>query len=118
MQFDPMSPIWLQVMRALEGEIVSGKRHPGQKLPGVRDLALAYAINPNTAAHVYQEMEKAGLCETRRGMGTFVTQNAQRIEALRRETARQAVQRFLRRMEGLGVSRREAARIILEEVQE
>lgn len=71
MQFDPMSPIWLQVMTALKTDIAVGKRLPGEKLPGGRDLALAFSINPNTAARVYQELEKEGLCETRRGMGTY-----------------------------------------------
>ena len=40
MQFDPMSPIWLQVMKAIETDIVTGRRPPGSKLPGGRDLAL------------------------------------------------------------------------------
>ena len=115
MQFDPMRPIWLQVMNAIETEIVTGARPPGEKLPGGRDLAVTYSINPNTAARVYQELEKAGLCETRRGMGTFVTQDAERIAALRTELARQAVKEFLQKVESLGVSREEVALIISEE---
>ena len=75
MQYDPNTPIWLQVMTLLKTDIVTGKSAPGSKLPGGRDLALKYTINPNTAARVYQELEKAGLCETRRGLGTFVTKN-------------------------------------------
>ena len=82
MQFDPMTPIWLQVMTAIQTDIVTGKRQPGEKLPGGRDLALEFSINPNTAARVYQELEKEGLCETRRGLGTFVTGNRDRILAL------------------------------------
>ncbi len=115
MQFDPMTPIWLQVKRALETDIVSGLRPPGEKLPGGRDLALQYSINPNTAARVYQELEKDGLCETRRGMGTYVTGSMERIAALRREMAEKAIQEFLSKMSVLGVSRQEAARMILKE---
>ncbi|MBR4360487.1 MAG: GntR family transcriptional regulator [Clostridia bacterium] len=115
MQFDPMSPIWLQVMTALKTDIAVGKRLPGEKLPGGRDLALAFSINPNTAARVYQELEKEGLCETRRGMGTYVTGDADRIAAVRWEMARQAAERFLSTMDTLGVSRQEAARLILKE---
>ena len=115
MQFDPMRPIWLQVMGDIEGTIVSGERQPGEKLPGGRELAMHYGINPNTAARVYQELEKAGLCETRRGMGTYVTDDPAHIEALRQEMARQAVHDFLRKVKTLGVSREEAARLILKE---
>ena len=115
MQFDPMSPIWLQVMTAIGTDIATGKRAPGDKLPGGRDLALQYAINPNTAARVYQELEKEGLCETRRGMGTYVTQDEERIAAFREQMARDAVRQFLSAMGALGYSRKEAARIISEE---
>ena len=115
MQYDPTRPIWLQVMSALETEIVSGLRGPGEKLPGGRDLALRFEINPNTAARVYQEMEKKGITETRRGMGTYVTQSQDRILSLRAELVRQAVQDFLAKMNALGVSRQEAAQAIMKE---
>ena len=115
MQFDPMRPIWLQVMGDIEASIATGIRKPGEKLPGGREIAVQYGINPNTASRVYQELEKAGLCETRRGMGTFVTQDEARILALRGELGRIAVEQFLKKMEELGISRKEAAQIILEE---
>lgn len=112
MHFDPMIPIWLQVMTAIETDIASGKRPPGEKLPGGRDLALQYAINPNTAARVYQELEKEGLCETRRGMGTFVTGDEEKIRALREDMARSALGNYLDTMRMLGYSRQEAARLM------
>ena len=95
MEFDANRPIWLQVMKALEMDVITGRRKPGEKLPGGRDLALSYGINPNTAARVYQELERANLCETRRGMGTFVTE--------------------LRSMAQLGETPESAARMILKE---
>ena len=115
MQYEPNSPIWLQVMRAFQTDIARGKRQPGDKLPGGREMALQYGINPNTAARVYQELEREGLCETKRGLGTFVTDSRDRISALRRELARQATAKFLNDIERLGISRQEAARMILEE---
>ncbi|MBQ7656339.1 MAG: GntR family transcriptional regulator [Clostridia bacterium] len=115
MEFDATRPIWLQVMNALEMDIITGKRRPGEKLPGGRDLALSFGINPNTAARVYQELEKAGLCETRRGMGTFVTGDEARIAAGRDAFIRQTVREFLDRMALLGETPRSAAQIILRE---
>jgi GntR family transcriptional regulator len=38
----------------------------------VRQLAVALRINANTVARVYAELEKTGVLETRRGVGTFV----------------------------------------------
>ena len=48
-------------------------------------------------------------------MGTFVSQDEARITAMRSELGRMAVEQFLKKMEGLGISRKEAAQIILEE---
>ena len=115
MDFEPNRPIWLQVMTALETDIVTGKRPPGDKLPGGRELALQFAINPNTAARVYQELEKAGLCETRRGLGTFVTADTQRIAALRDALALEAVRAFLDRMRTLGISPAQASEWITQQ---
>ncbi len=115
MHFDSNRPIWLQVMGDLEVSIVTGLSQPGQKLPGSRDLAQSYGINPNTAIRVYQELEKSGLCETRRGLGTFVTENTDRIATLRTDLARHAIHEFIGKISILGVSRQEAARLILEE---
>ena len=115
MKFDPNRPIWLQVMAEIRNEIVTGDKPPGSKLPGGRDLALIYGINPNTAARVYQELEKEGLCETRRGLGTFVTEDAARIAALRSEMAREAVREFLGRMSRLGIAPEEVARMMRNE---
>ena len=117
MQYDPNAPIWLQVMTALKTDIVTGRRPPGEKLPGGRELALQYTINPNTAARVYQELEKEGLCETKRGLGTFVTGDVQRIQKLREELARSAMEQYLAKMRLLGYSPEEAARLILKEEQ-
>ena len=115
MKFDPNQPIWLQVMNDLRIGIVSGLRPPGSKLPGGRDLALSYSINPNTAARVYQELEREGLCETRRGLGTFVTEDAERVAALRRDLARSAVREFMEKMSQLGIDAKKASEMILTE---
>ena len=115
MNFDPMSPIWLQVATRLKQQIVTGELPPGSKLPGGRDLALQYGINPNTAARIYQEMEREGLCQTQRGLGTFVTEDGGTIRRLREDMARQAVSRFLQDLSGLGLTREEAIRLIQKE---
>ena len=115
MNFDPMIPIWLQVVTRIKQQIVTGELPPGLKLPGGRDLALQYGINPNTAARIYQELEREGLCLTQRGLGTFVTESRETVEALRVKMARQAVSRFLSDLSGLGLTRSDAIELIQKE---
>ena len=115
MYFDPMKPIWLQVATELKQQIVTGALSPGSKLPGGRDLAVAFGINPNTAARIYQELEREGICRTRRGLGTFGTEDGDRIRRMKEEMARNAVERFMKELAGLGLSREEAVRIMMGE---
>jgi len=114
MEYDPMNPIWLQVANRIKGSIATGAIGPGEKMPGGRDLAVQFSINPNTAARVYQELERAGLCETRRGMGTYVTGDTERIAQLRKQMAADAAGRYLRDLKILGLTRDDAVRLLNE----
>jgi len=68
---DP-TPIYAQVERSLRAAIASGRLSVGEQLPTVRELAVELRVNANTIARVYSELERAGVLETRRGVGTFV----------------------------------------------
>ncbi len=115
MQFDPMKPIWAQVAAALQTDMVTGRLAPGEKMPSGRDLAVRFTINPNTAARVYQELVSQGLCETRRGLGTYVTEDKPRLAALREKLAQEAAARYLAEAARLGLSRAEAVSMIEKE---
>ena len=61
-----------------------------------------------------QELEAEGLCEARRGLGTFVTEESGRIDALRNRLAQEAVEQFLNRIAQLGLTREDAVRMMQE----
>jgi GntR family transcriptional regulator len=67
------TPIYAQLERALRAAIATGRLTTGDQLPTVRQLAVELSVNANTVARVYAELERAGILETRRGVGTFVT---------------------------------------------
>src|SRR3954468_22680464 len=67
------TPIYAQLDRALRAAIVTGRLRPGEQLPTVRQLAVDLQINANTVARVYAELEREGVLETRRGVGSFVS---------------------------------------------
>jgi GntR family transcriptional regulator len=68
---DP-TPLYAQLSRAIQFAITIGKIGIGDQLPTVRQLAVDLRINANTVAKVYAELERTGVVETRRGVGTFV----------------------------------------------
>src|SRR5574339_1091222 len=67
------TPIYAQLERALRAAIATGRLRVGEQLPTVRQLAVDLRVNANTVARVYAELERAGVLETRRGVGSFVS---------------------------------------------
>jgi GntR family transcriptional regulator len=70
------TPIYAQLDRGLRAAIASGRLNPGDQLPTVRQLAVDLRINANTVARVYVDLERAGILETRRGVGSFIRASA------------------------------------------
>ena len=68
---DPM-PLYAQLTRAIRFAVTTGRLRVGEQLPTVRQLAVDLRINANTVAKVYAELERSGIVETQRGVGTFV----------------------------------------------
>ena len=69
---DP-TPIYAQLERGLRAAIATGRLCVSDQLPTVRQLAVELRVNANTVARVYAELERAGVIETRRGVGSFIT---------------------------------------------
>jgi GntR family transcriptional regulator len=71
---DPGSgvPTYLQLVHQVEHALRLGYLVPGDQLPRVRDVVAELAINPNTVAKAYKELETKGLTVGRPGQGTFV----------------------------------------------
>ncbi len=69
---DP-TPIYAQLERRIRGAIATGKLPAGAQLPTVRQMAVDLAVNANTVAKVYAQLERERILETRRGVGTFVS---------------------------------------------
>ena len=68
---DP-TPIYAQLERGLRAAIATNRLRAGDQLPTVRQLAVELRVNANTVARVYAELERAGVLETRRGVGSFI----------------------------------------------
>src|SRR5258708_3474837 len=66
------TPIYAQLDRGLRAAIAAGRLVAGDQLPTVRQLAVDLRVNANTVARVYAELERAGILETRRGVGSFI----------------------------------------------
>ncbi len=100
------TPLYAQLERSIRFAIATGKLRVGDQLPTVRQLAVDLRINANTVAKVYAELERSGVLETRRGVGTFVT--AQPNEAAsrrdRERDLRELAEHFIAESQSRGFS--------------
>jgi GntR family transcriptional regulator len=69
---DP-TPIYAPLERGLRAAIAANRIRPGDQLPTVRQLAVDLRVNANTVARVYAALERAGVIETKRGVGSFIS---------------------------------------------
>src|SRR5260370_1265457 len=65
-------PPYLQIVQQARQALRMGLLDVGDKLPAVREVVAATAVNPNTVLKAYRDLEREGLIEARPGHGTFV----------------------------------------------
>ena len=97
-KLDNDRPIYAQIVERIQLQIVSGIYKPGDKLPSVRELAAVAGVNPNTMQKAFGELERSGLIITQRTSGRIVTENEHMITEIKKELAKEHVERFLEKM--------------------
>ncbi|QHQ61804.1 GntR family transcriptional regulator [Anaerocolumna sedimenticola] len=112
MEFDNNIPIYIQVINDIKKDIINGALALGEKLPSGRDLAYKYKINPNTANRIYKEMEAEEICYTKRGLGTFVTEDKEKLKNIREEMAGSLLDSFIEGMKQLGFTKEELIHLL------
>jgi len=79
--FFPIDPsngvaIYDQVVRQVKFAVADGVLREGELTPSVRELARQLAINPNTVARAYTQLQSDGVLESIRGTGLAVRKRA------------------------------------------
>ncbi len=110
--FSRDKPIYSQLVDRICGDILKGTLMLGDRLPSVRDYAMEAGVNVNTVQRVYKELEAMQITETKRGQGTFITTNEERIHVLREDMKNQLAENFLISIEALGFSKEEMLAVL------
>jgi GntR family transcriptional regulator len=96
-RLDPGSgvPTYQQIVRQVEHALRLGYLVPGDRLPTVKDVVAALAINPNTVLKAYRELEHKGLAAGRPGQGTFVEGTLEVVPLRDQQTLQKGLVRWL-----------------------
>ena len=68
-------PIYVQLREQLLRAIGAGELRPGERMPTMREVAVALKVDLNTVRHAYEDLERAGAIVLERGRGSFVSQH-------------------------------------------
>lgn len=116
--FDENQPIYIQIVQRICASILRGDYRAGDKLPAVIDAAMRFKVNHNTIQHAYGELVRQGVAVTRRGEGTFVTEDTAVLQALHDDLRRTFLDSFFRQMGELGYSDAEILEAIRTTIRE
>lgn len=102
--FDNERPIYIQIVEQLKISIISGRFKLGERLPSVRELALAAKVNPNTMQKALIELENNNLIYTERTNGKYVVNDKKLLDKEREKLAQDIINKYLNDMNKLGIS--------------
>ncbi|SDM55080.1 GntR family transcriptional regulator [Fictibacillus solisalsi] len=100
--FNASKPIYLQLADRINRQILRKELENGQKLPSVREMAIQSGVNPNTVQRTYSELERMGSVESKRGQGTFVTEDQSVLSQLRQRLKKEQISSFFEDMKEMG----------------
>ena len=109
MDFKSTQTIYRQIEHWVYEQILSGAWKPGERAKSVRELAVAFEVNPNTVMRSYERLQNQEIITNKRGIGFFVNEDApEKIRDIRKkEFMEEEVPEFLKNMRLLGITMEE-----------
>jgi GntR family transcriptional regulator len=110
-------PIYLQLMEQIKHARDTGAIRVGDQLPTIRKVAEELAMNPNTVARAYRELEHEGVVEVRHGLGVFVAKpRAYAEKTVEIRKAGELMHQAIEKGTALGLSESEMRRVFEDEL--
>jgi GntR family transcriptional regulator len=102
---DPSSGVatYLQIVQQVKEALRLGTIDVGDQLPTVREVVADLAVNPNTVAKAYRELEHEGLVVARQGRGTFVASTLAPASLQHHNALRASFERWLAAAQAAGL---------------
>jgi len=111
-------PIYSQIVRQVKFAVAEQTLRPGQLLPSVRQLSQQLAVNPNTVARAFQDLQSEGVIETLRGRGVVVCKGAvERCRKQRRSILAERLSAVLTEALQAGLSAKEVRKLVDEQLR-
>lgn len=105
--------VYDQIVRQVKYAVAQGAVRAGEMIPSVRELARELAINPNTVARAYRQLQHEGVLNQIRGTGLVVTSGARRsCQSERTRLLRERLVSVLEEARQSGLSNEEIEKLV------
>jgi GntR family transcriptional regulator len=120
LHIDPANgvPIYEQIARQVKFSVAAGALRVNEHVPSVRELAARLAVNPNTVARAYRDLQAEGVLVPIRGTGLAITPEAPKLcRAARQQLVRERLRSVLEEAASSGLEIDEVRSIVDRELQ-
>ncbi len=111
-ELDNTTPIYLQIVKYIKRQIVTGELKPGEIIPSRREMALNLKVNLNTVQRAYKEMGDMNIINTFKNYQSSVTVDENILKNLKLELINESLSVFIEDMKAINVSKEEVLKII------
>lgn len=112
LKLNDLSPIYLQIIRFVKMEIVSGRVKDGDEMPSRRLLSATLGVNPNTIQKAYREMEEEGILVSFAGAKSLLTFNEDKAISIKKEFIYKETTSYIEVVKNMGIDLNEARELI------
>ena len=100
-------PVYEQIIKQVEEQVLTGILKEGDKLPSVRSLYVKLSINPNTIQKAYTELDRRQLIITVPGKGSFISEKAIEVVGANSREKMTELNKIIRELALAGVTKEE-----------
>lgn len=100
-------PVYEQIIKQVEEQVLTGILKEGDKLPSVRSLSVKLSINHNTIQKAYTELDRRQLIITVPGKGSFISEKAIEVVGANSREKMTELNKIIRELALAGVTKEE-----------
>jgi GntR family transcriptional regulator len=100
--FEITNPVGEQIIKDIFNKVANGELKSGDKILSVREMAAKWSVCPDTVQRAYSQLKQIPLIETKRGLGTFISDNKALIKNFRTRFIYQKLDSFINEMKEIG----------------
>ena len=118
LNFNNDSPIYMQIARAIEDNILKGIFEEETAIPSTTEISVKYKINPATVAKGFNLLVNDGVIYKKRGVGMFVvTGSKAKLMEIRKENFyKNYIVSLIEEAEKLNISSKDIIKMIEREI--